>query len=289
MKSDLIPFAFLFPFHSVFSVIVSLAFTLILTGCPSEQTSAPPSAGEKQSSDNLTLTIVYDNYPGPENLKPDWGFACLIEGLEKTILFDTGGNGPILLENMRQLNLDPQKIDLIVISHVHGDHTNGLESILMLRPQLPVYIPAGFPESFKQKVRSLGSPLFEGENSVRILPAARTTGTLGHSAIVEQGLCIKTADGWVLITGCAHPGVDNLAQKAQNITPEQLYMVLGGFHMASYSDSQVNAVIDKFQSLGITHAAPTHCTGDNARNLFKKRLAEKCTLPHLGYAFSFPK
>ena len=268
---------------------MAVAFILIPTGCPSEQTSVAPSGGETRPSDTLTLTIAYDNYPGPAHLKPDWGFACLIEGLEKTILFDTGGNGSILLENMRQLNLDPQKIDLIVISHVHGDHTNGLESILKIRPQIPVYIPSGFGDSFKQNIRSLGSPLIEAENSVEILPTARTTGTLGHSAIVEHGLCIKTAEGWVLITGCAHPGVDNMAAQAQKVIPELIYMVLGGFHMGAYSEPQINAVIDKFQELGIEKVAPTHCTGDPARAIFKQRLGDNCSLGHLGYTFSSPK
>lgn len=40
---------------------------------------------------DLTLTIVYDNNPCNEELETRWGFSCLVEGLEKTILFDVGG------------------------------------------------------------------------------------------------------------------------------------------------------------------------------------------------------
>ena len=74
----------------------------------------------------IKVTILYDNYIHTEGTKSDWGYSCLIEGTEKTILFDTGTKGDILMYNMRQLNIDPKKVDLVVISHEHGDHTGGL-------------------------------------------------------------------------------------------------------------------------------------------------------------------
>jgi len=46
--------------------------------------------GEEQAEDGIKVTILYDNYIHTEGTKADWGFSCLIEGTEKTILFDTG-------------------------------------------------------------------------------------------------------------------------------------------------------------------------------------------------------
>jgi 7,8-dihydropterin-6-yl-methyl-4-(beta-D-ribofuranosyl)aminobenzene 5'-phosphate synthase len=43
--------------------------------------------------------------------------------LDKTILFDTGGNGDILLANMQRLGLEPQGVNAVVFSHIHADHT----------------------------------------------------------------------------------------------------------------------------------------------------------------------
>ncbi|MCK4428254.1 MAG: MBL fold metallo-hydrolase, partial [candidate division Zixibacteria bacterium] len=40
---------------------------------------------------DLNLTIVYDNNSYNEELETRWGFSCLIEGPEKTIMFDVGG------------------------------------------------------------------------------------------------------------------------------------------------------------------------------------------------------
>ena len=44
--------------------------------------------------DELRITVVYDNNPYKEGLTTSWGFACVIRGAEKTILFDTGGTAP---------------------------------------------------------------------------------------------------------------------------------------------------------------------------------------------------
>ena len=63
----------------------------------------------------VKITILYDNYIFKEGTKAEWGFSCLIEGTEKTILFDTGGDDKVLMGNMKLLNIDPQKVDLVVI------------------------------------------------------------------------------------------------------------------------------------------------------------------------------
>jgi 7,8-dihydropterin-6-yl-methyl-4-(beta-D-ribofuranosyl)aminobenzene 5'-phosphate synthase len=51
-------------------------------------------------------------------LKSSWGFSCLIELREKTVLFDTGGDGKLLLHNMTVLNKDPRAIEAVILSHI---------------------------------------------------------------------------------------------------------------------------------------------------------------------------
>ena len=69
---------------------------------------------------NLRIIVVYDNNPYKAGLTTSWGFACVIKGAEKTILFDTGGSSAVLLANMQQLGIDPKEIDIVVLSHIQG-------------------------------------------------------------------------------------------------------------------------------------------------------------------------
>ena len=103
---------------------------------------------------SLQMTVVYDNNAFDENLKADWGFSCLIRGLEKSVLFDSGTNGKILLSNMEKLGIHPGEIDTVFLSHEHKDHTGGLEALLNLNSRVEVWLPNFFSSSFKNKIRN---------------------------------------------------------------------------------------------------------------------------------------
>ena len=60
---------------------------------------------------------MYDNYLCNEGLETSHGLSSLIEGIEKTILFDTGRDGRMLLSNMEKLGVNPKAVDVIVLSH----------------------------------------------------------------------------------------------------------------------------------------------------------------------------
>jgi hypothetical protein len=79
----------------------SLLFTSILVIAASLLFSfqSPQPENVNKISGDLTITILYDNYKFSKDVESDWGFSCLIEGLDETILFDTGTKGNILLSN----------------------------------------------------------------------------------------------------------------------------------------------------------------------------------------------
>ena len=88
-------------------------------------TQAVIAAGETGEAEQslLRFHVVFNNALYKPGLKTTWGFACLIEGLDRTILVDTGGDGHILLSNMQQFGLDPGAVEAVVLSHIHRDHT----------------------------------------------------------------------------------------------------------------------------------------------------------------------
>jgi 7,8-dihydropterin-6-yl-methyl-4-(beta-D-ribofuranosyl)aminobenzene 5'-phosphate synthase len=213
--------------------------------------------------------ILYDNNVYDYRLKSSWGFACLVELEEKTILFDTGGDGEILLYNMRVLNKDPKTIDIIVLSHIHGDHTGGLWSLLREKPTLKVYIPNSFFQEFERRVKDHGAEVVRVEAPREIDRGIYSTGEMNHG-IKEQSLLIHSPKGMILITGCAHPGIVEIIKEAKSTTKEDIYMAIGGWHLSSAGEKEIKGIIEEFQRMGIQKVAPCHCTGDRAMAMFKR-------------------
>jgi 7,8-dihydropterin-6-yl-methyl-4-(beta-D-ribofuranosyl)aminobenzene 5'-phosphate synthase len=211
----------------------------------------------------ITLTVVYDNRSADSRLGTAWGFACLIETESATILFDTGGAGQLLMNNLTILGIDPRAIDAVVLSHVHNDHTGGLDRLLAVNDHLTVYLPRSFPASFKAQIHN---PVVEVSEPIVIADHIRTTGELG-TAIVEQVLIIETSRGLIVLTGCAHPGIVEIVRQAK--TSGEIYLVMGGFHLADRSVAEVETVIAELKRSGVQRAAPSHCTGDRAIEQFR--------------------
>ena len=218
---------------------------------------------------DLELTIVYDNNPYDDRLETRWGFSCYIKGKEKTILFDVGGEGSVLLSNMEKLKIAPKTVNVIVLSHLHYDHIGGLSHFLKKNPNVTVYMPRSLPQSVKDKVRLVGAHLADVHKPTKICKDVYSTGELG-TFIKEQSLIIKTSKGLVVITGCAHPGVVNIVKRAKEILESDVYLVLGGFHLCWMNLWQVKRIINGVKQEGVKKAAPCHCSGDLAREEFKK-------------------
>lgn len=229
----------------------------------------------------IKATIVYDNNSYDERLKTDWGFSCLIEGLEKTILFDTGGNGKILMANMEKLNIPWEKIEAVVLSHEHLDHTGGLDDFLKINPKVEVWVPYFFPTSFKEGIRNKGARVIEVEKFQSICSGAFSSGVI-EGPIREQSLIIETEKGLAIITGCAHPGIVNLLRQVKELTQKNIYLVIGGFHLRGFSEPEIKGIMAGFRLLGVKKVGPTHCSGDLARKLFSEEFKDDFIQAGLG-------
>ena len=220
----------------------------------------------------LRMVTVYDNNPYAEGLEKAWGFSCLIEGTEETILFDTGGNGSILMGNIQRLGINPRKIDSVVISHVHADHVGGLGSLIEHNREVTVYFPVSFPEGFKEALLSLGAKAVEVKKPVEICRGVYSTGEL-ESRIIEQSLVIRTERGLVLVTGCAHPGIVETVRMAKNLMKDDVLLATGGFHLRDNYGTELKAT-SLFRDLGVKYVGPCHCTGEIAKGLFKEEYGD---------------
>lgn len=255
-----------------FRLLIALAGLGMLVGssCESLRQETEPE-GEEPSTvsaeGQITISVVYDNYQVDSNLATGWGFGCVIRTPTQDILFDTGGDSSILLSNMEKMNIDPKDIDIVVISHIHGDHVGGLDGFLDRNANVRVYIPASFPDSWRDKIESHGAEYQDVTGATQMSDRVYTTGEMG-TWIKEQSLVVDTNKGLVIISGCAHPGVLNIAKKAREILPHrEFYLFMGGFHLSGSSDSELRNIVQGFRDIGVRKVAPSHCSGDRCRPL----------------------
>jgi 7,8-dihydropterin-6-yl-methyl-4-(beta-D-ribofuranosyl)aminobenzene 5'-phosphate synthase len=226
--------------------------------------------GEKNM---IKITILYDNYVYAKGTKAEWGFSCLIQGTEKTILFDTGTVVDILMHNIDQMKVNLKEVDQVVISHIHGDHTGGLFAVLEKKPNIPVYVPYSFPYNFVRRVEKAKGKVITVNEPLEVCENVFLTGEMGDD-IKEHSLIIDTEKGLVVITGCSHPGIVNIVKKAKEILKKKVYFVFGGFHLGRHSDKDVKKIIKEFKEMGVIKCGPTHCTGERAIQLFREAYKE---------------
>jgi 7,8-dihydropterin-6-yl-methyl-4-(beta-D-ribofuranosyl)aminobenzene 5'-phosphate synthase len=172
----------------------------------------------------VKLRIVYDN-EAKEGLESDWGFSCLIEARERTILFDTGASDEILAHNLQQLGVQKEDVGIIALSHEHMDHVGGLGAVL--HPEVIVYLPRSFSSRLKQGIAKHVAKVIEVSGPMDITPGVYSTGELGL-VVKEQSLVLETQRGIVVVTGCAHPGLENIVEASESFG--DVYGVIGGFH-----------------------------------------------------------
>jgi 7,8-dihydropterin-6-yl-methyl-4-(beta-D-ribofuranosyl)aminobenzene 5'-phosphate synthase len=174
----------------------------------------------------------------------------------------------VLLDNMQQLGIYPKEIDVVVLSHIHGDHIGGLDGLLKANPDVTVYFPTTFPMRFKGSLTRLGIKMVEVNDPARICKGVYSIGVLG-SWMKEQSLSVSTDRGVIVITGCAHPGIVNILKTVNKINEDPILLVMGGFHLGAMRKAQLEKIIADFRVLGVEKVGPCHCTGELARQTFK--------------------
>jgi 7,8-dihydropterin-6-yl-methyl-4-(beta-D-ribofuranosyl)aminobenzene 5'-phosphate synthase len=74
----------------------------------------------------------------------------------------------------------------------------------------------------------------------------------------------------VIITGCAHPGIVQMVEQAIRLTGDPVYLVVGGFHLGQTSQSRITGIVESFKEMGVEKVAPSHCTGNQAIEMFRE-------------------
>jgi hypothetical protein len=131
------------------------------------------------------------------------------------MLFATGNDAGIFARNLKQLGVDLTRLDAVVISQRHGDHTTGLEVVVAANPTVPIYAPqelaffkGGLPKEFLADDASLPARMryFDGKDpdvlrSGTPWPQANFQIVTGTKEILRQHPCQRL--GHVVTRECA--------------------------------------------------------------------------------------
>jgi 7,8-dihydropterin-6-yl-methyl-4-(beta-D-ribofuranosyl)aminobenzene 5'-phosphate synthase len=262
------------------------------------------------------VTILYDAFGESKELTKDWGFSALVEHNGKRILFDTGNDAAIFEHNVKALAVDLTKLDFVVISHRHSDHTTGLRYVLRVNPNVTVYVPAdganGFggapiPKTFFQADESLPAKMryFGGREPdltagklyttgnfvlvnqlMEVLPGvflvrtvSQKTGTL---ELPELTLAIKRPNGLLLVDGCSHAGIEAILEAASGVDP-RTEIVFGGLHLVTTTIEEIDVLVENLKTKWkVQRIAPGHCTGEPAFARLQKAYGENYLYAGLG-------
>lgn len=253
-----------------------------------------PSAAHAQ--DGVTrVTVLVDAFGDRSDLRKDWGYSALIEHSGKRVLFDTGNDSELFRHNVETLGINLRNLDLVVISHRHGDHTDGMRYLLSINPDVEIYVPNdeyfGGPTPrafFTRSVETLptqmryfdgfvpdplphGSPwkhatLHRVDAALEIAPGIRVVHNISSGGSFtetpELSLVLDTPEGQVLVVGCSHPGIERILESVQAKT-RPVRLLIGGLHWVTMPDSAVeHLALSLAEEWHVRSIAPGHCTGE---------------------------
>ena len=253
------------------------------------------------------ITIVADAFGSAPGLELDWGYSALVEYNGLHILFDTGNDSAKFARNVTALGIDLEVLDAVVISHRHGDHTDGLHHLRTVNPDVVVYgpsdeyfggpTPAAFflrlEPSLPAQQRYFGGSIpaviphgtpWRGLNLVRgaggteIAPGVRLVENIApgrdFGETPELTLVIDTPGGQVVLVGCSHPGIERiLASLGAPSRPVSL--LAGGLHLLTTPDSEVDLLAERLRAeWSVQRIAPGHCSGEYAFAVLGREFGE---------------
>lgn len=252
----------------------------------------------------MKLTVLTENTTVNSELQTEHGLSLYIESCEHKILFDMGQSS-LFDQNAQNMGIDLTQADLAVLSHGHYDHGGGLEHFLKINPTASVYVNEhafGSYHNISDKYIGLNSALAESDRIVMVsdylkiadglelfscnerirpwktLPFGLQKLENDHLVLDdflhEQYLLIEEDGKRILISGCSHKGIFNIADWFK---PD---ILIGGFHFMKL-DLSVDAdvrFLEKAAEILLRYDTTyytCHCTGEAQYAFLKEKMGDR--------------
>lgn len=257
----------------------------------------------------MKANVIVDNI-GNEKAKGEWGLCIYIEYNGIKILLDTGASG-LFVQNARVMNIPLEDVDYAVLSHAHYDHSDGMKEFFdvnknakfLLRDACGencygkkwffskyIGIPKGILKNYKERIELVNgnytimdgayllphtTPELEKIGKKENMYIKEAAGWRPDNFAHEQSLVFKTPKGLVIFNSCCHGGAANIIREAAAAFPDQqVYALIGGFHLFNKSEAFVRNLANSIKETGIQHVYTGHCTGKRSYQILKEELGK---------------
>lgn len=244
------------------------------------------------------------------------GLSVYIETGKHCILVDTGASDGFI-QNASKLSIDLKKVDTVILSHGHYDHSGGLMAFMALNPNAQIYMQRTASLDYYHADRYIGIDkailnhsqvhLLDGDYRLddelslftnitgrkffargNLILSKMEGNTLYPDDFVhEQCLVIESEGKKILLSGCAHNGMINILERYEAIYHTTPDYVISGFHMYrknGYEEEDLEMmketakILSTYQTIFYTG----HCTGEKAIGIMKPIMGEKLHTIHTG-------
>lgn len=268
----------------------------------------------------MKIINLIEDTKGAEGLCFEHGLSFYVETEKHRLLLDTGASGDFIL-NAEKLGIDLAKVDTLVLSHGHYDHTGGVMRFARINPTAKIYMHknAGgeYFNDYNSQRKYIGIDkeiltlpqlvltegnikiddellLFSDIDCVTPIPSGNAIlkkeldGKLVQDDFNhEQYLAVTSGGKTALLSGCAHRGIYNILQGFKNLFGTYPDYVVSGFHMMKktpYDETDKALAEETAKALKATGARffSGHCTGDDAMDILLPILGENLTVMHSG-------
>lgn len=280
-------------------------------------------------TDPIRVTLLVENTAFGRHTRAEHGLAFWIEKGPHRILFDTGQTPEVLYHNADCLGIDLSTTDTVVLSHGHYDHTGGLKRVLSQGNDIDVFLHPGamarrFSRGKDGSVQEIGTAGPRDRGDLKAM-AASVTWTSGCTQVREglwvtggipreteyedtggdffldgtcefpdpieddQAIFFDSAQGTVVLLGCAHSGIVNTLQHIRKQTgPRPIAAIIGGTHLVRASEDRMVETVAALRELEVSLLAPVHCTGARAQARMASEFPGIWEPTHVGSQFEFP-
>lgn len=263
----------------------------------------------------MRIVVLMEDTCGNPQCAYEHGLSVYVETENHRLLVDTGASGKTLT-NAGHLDVDLSRVDTVILSHGHYDHSGGILPFCAINRNARIYLQrAALGEYYHgeryigiekeiahlQNIRILdGDAVIDGELSVfsgitgrRFWPqsniglSVRAGGQQRQDTFAHEQCLVVHGEKTLLLSGCAHNGILNILDRYRALYNALPDIVISGFHMmkkTDYTREEVEIIRQTAEELECMDTVfyTGHCTGQKAIGIMQEVMKDKLVQIHCG-------